>query len=468
MTGEPVDYALVRALQQDVGNALADRRQERANRREPELSPVDVRQLSLALTRTVVSRHMQEQLRQGLPVPEADFDTRLIAAIDAAIWGAGELQQLLDDPDVENIDINGCDRVFVTYANGRGTVAAPPVAQTDDELIEIVRTLGAYAMNARPLTPSSPELDLRLPDGSRLSATITASPRPTVSLRRNRFPQTFLAAIPAHVHITPGDQGQAPASLQQLGTLDDRLAVFLQAAVLARTNIIVAGGTDAGKTTLLRALINCIPAHERLVTIERALELNIARHDYLHPNVVELEEVLPGADGAGGLSIGQLVQRSRRMNPSRVIVGEVMGPEVMEMLSAMSQGNDGSLSTIHARDATNVFDRLALYAATHQHLPVEVTHGHIGEAVDFVLFVAKNPRLGGQRTITEVVEVTGSSDGRVTRSHLFRPSPVDGRAERDPEVPVMRRDLLAQFGYDDSAWGRSYGQLGIERNGYRR
>jgi pilus assembly protein CpaF len=249
------------------------------------------------------------------------------------------------------------------------------------------------------------------------------------------------------------DEVMSEQSLVALGAIDELLAAFLRAAVLARCNIIVAGATDAGKTTLLRALINCVPPHERLVTIERALELDLGRNPELHPDVVETEEVLPGPEG-GGLSIGQLVLRSRRMNPSRVIVGEVLGPEVVEMLSAMSQGNDGSLSTIHARSAADVFDRLALYAAKDGKLDFAVTHTLIGAAVDLVVFVRKNPRLGGQRSVMEVLEVTGSSDGRVTRSRIFAEGG-DGRAARDEEVPITRAWLLAEHGYRDEEWNPS-------------
>jgi Flp pilus assembly CpaF family ATPase len=260
----------------------------------------------------------------------------------------------------------------------------------------------------------------------------------------------FLAQVPAGAARTRSgtSREQGPRTLLQLGTVDEQLASFLQAAVRARCNIMVAGATDAGKTTLLRALIHCIPPAERLVTVERALELGLRRHPGLHPNVVELEEVLPAPDGGGGLTIGQLVRRTRRQNPSRVIVGEVLGPEVVEMLSAMSQGNDGSLSTIHARDAADVFARLATYAAQHEGLSFDVTHALIGGALDVVVFIRKNPLSGGQRTVMEVLEVTGSSDGRVTRSRIFAEGP-DGRAVRDPEVAIMRGPLLAAQGYQD-------------------
>ncbi len=122
------------------------------------------------------------------------------------------------------------------------------------------------------------------------------------------------------------------------------------------------------------------------------------------------------------------------------------------MLSAMSQGNDGSLSTLHARDAADVFQRLATYAAQYEGMPFEVTHALMGSALDFVVFVRKNPRLGGRRTVTEVLEVTGASEGRVTRARIFTESHLDGRAVRDPEVQIARWRLLADHGYDDAAY----------------
>ena len=460
------DYRLVRALQGQVADRMTAAKQARDLRGQAPLAAADERQLALSFARESVTRHRQAEIADGHELPDATADVRLVEAIDAAMFGAGALQELLDDPDVENIDINGCDEVWVSYADGRGKVRERPVAATDEDLVDVVRTLGSYAgINARPFTPATPELDLRLPDGSRLSAIMVASERPAVSIRRNRFPHVFLDAVPASLartrrtngHVSSREPathtdrpGVRPMTLVELGSVDEKLAAFLRAAVLARCNLMVAGATDAGKTTLLRALINCIPAAERLVTVERALELGLRRHPDLHPDVVELEEVLPSADGGGGVSIGQLVRRTRRHNPSRVIVGEVLGPEVVEMLSAMSQGNDGSLSTVHARDAADVFHRLATYAAQHEGLSFEVSHSLIGSTIDFVVFIRKNPRLDGLRSVMEVLEVTGCADGRVTRSRIFTEGP-DGRAARDPEVAIMRWRALAEAGYDDTA-----------------
>ncbi|MBN9619468.1 MAG: CpaF family protein [Actinobacteria bacterium] len=461
-----MDYDLVLALQDEVAAQLTSDRQDRAARGELELTAATERQQALSLITAAVARHMRAASESGASLPEASFDERLVDAVYAAIYGAGQLQELLDDPDVENIDINGADEVWVTYADGRGKQRHPPLAASDEDLVRIVQNRAAHAsINARPFTAASPELDLRLDDGSRLSAVMGASERPVVSIRRNRFPQMFLDYVPDQIEHPPavatglrgrirdrpsGETVPGQTTLLGLGSVDAQLAAFLRAAVLARSNVVVAGATDAGKTTLLRALIHCVPPHERLITVERALELGLRRHPELHPDVVELEEVLPDSDGKGGLSIDQLVRRTRRHNPSRVCVGEVMGPEVVQMLSAMSQGNDGSLSTIHARDAADVFAKLATYAAQFEGLPFPVTHALISSAIDFVVFIRKNPLLDERRCVSEVLEVTGYAEGQVTRSRIFATSPVDGRAERVTDVGIMRADRLAAVGYDDA------------------
>ena len=174
------------------------------------------------------------------------------------------------------------------------------------------------------------------------------------------------------------------------GTMTAEVAALPLAAVAARKNIMIAGATNAGKTTLLRALANEIPPHERLITVERALELGLGEFEDLHPNVVAFEERLPNSEGLGGVSMAELVRRSLRMNPSRVIVGEVLGDEIVTMLNAMSQGNDGSLSTIHANSSIEVFNRISTYAIqSAERLPIEATQMLIAGAIDFVVFVRK-------------------------------------------------------------------------------
>jgi Flp pilus assembly CpaF family ATPase len=440
VTGELLDYRLVRALQEKVADLMTAEKQRRAAVGESELAGGDEQQMALSVIRRVVARHMQDELAAGWVPPDLSVDQRLAGAVYAAMYQAGELQELLEDDLVENVNINGADEVWVTYADGRGKVRGRPVAASDDDLIDIVQNLGAYAgLNARPFSVASPQLDLRLHDGSRLSAIMSAGERPSVSIRRNRYPQMFLPM------------------LVEFGTVGEQLAAFLQAAVLARHNIIVAGATDTGKTTLLRALINCIPPGERLITIEMALELGLRRHPELHPDVVEWEEVLPDSDGNGGITLDALVRRSRRQDPSRVILGEILGPEVVATMTAMSQGNDGSLSTIHARSASDVFHKLSTYSAQFAGLDVAVTHSLVSSSIDFVVFIRKNPLQGGARCVAQVLEVNGMVADRVGRSSIFGTSSVDGRAERDADVPIVRAEELAASGYDDSAWSWSTG-----------
>jgi len=446
---EPLlDYDVVVALQDQVASEMTIRSQTREAAGEPELDKDSERQETLSLIAAAVRDYMHDAITNGRALPDVSYDQRLIDAVYAQIYGSGQLQELLADPLVENIDINAHDEVWVTYADERGKQRYRSLAASNEDLDRLVQHRAANAgFNARPFTLASPELDLRLEDGARLSALQGASEHTSVSIRRNRFPQMFLAEIP---EAARPDRGNDPHTLLELGTVDQQAAMFLAAAVRARHNIMVAGATDAGKTTLLRALIHCIPPSERLITVERALELGLRRHPALHPDVVEWEERLPDADGQGGISIDALVRRTRRHNPSRVIVGEVLGPEVVQMLSAMSQGNNGSLSTIHARDAADVFHRLATYAAQFERLPFDVTHALVASSIDFVAFIRKNPQMNGLRCLAEVIEVTGLADGRVARSRIFVPSPMDGRAERAGDVAIMRAKELADAGYDDN------------------
>lgn len=434
---EPLDYQLVQKLQARVAQQLNHEAQRREAAGDMELSRDDEQQLAWSLIVAAVAGHLQDHLAGGGEVSvDRSYDQRLAGGVYAAMFGAGELQELLDDGRVENIDINGCDEVWVTYAGEREPRRYRPLAATDTDLMEIIRSQAAHAgINARPWTPATPELDLRLSDGSRLSAVMSASERPSISIRRNRFPQMFLPR------------------LVELETVDHQMATFLQAAVFSRMNLMVCGSTNAGKTTLLRALINVVPPHERLITVEKALELGLRRHPELHPNVVEWEMVLPDAEGRGGISMDQLVRRSLRQNPSRVIVGEVLGDEIVTMLNAMSQGNDGSLSTIHARSSFAALDRIASYAAQAEGLSFEVTHSLIAGAIDFVVFICQNPLMGGRRTVTEVREISGFDGQRVSSSEIFMASPANGRAIRgEAALTADRRKRLEGAGYNDVGW----------------
>jgi pilus assembly protein CpaF len=432
-----VDHTLVKLLRQEVGDRLAQQRRADAAGGVAPMTPEDDRQFARAVIAQVLEDLARREIAQGRTPLTAEEEEAVAAGVHAALFGVGRLQPLLDDPDIENVDVNGCDNVFVSYADGREEVVEP-VADSDEELVELIQILGAYSgLSSRPFDTANPQLDLRLPDGSRLSAVMDVCRRPVLSIRRARLAKVFLSDLVGN------------------GTLLPELAAMLSAAVAARKNLMIAGSTNAGKTTLLRALANEIPPGERLVTVERALELGIDQFSELHPNVVAFEERLPNAEGAGGISMAELVRRSLRMNPSRVIVGEVLGDEIVTMLNAMTQGNDGSLSTIHANSAPEVFNRIATYALQAQErLPVEATHMLIAGAIDFVIFIEKRNDYarGGtlRRFVSSVREVTGV-DGRVLSSEVFAPA-ADGRAV--PRAAIACLPELLAAGYEPSGmWG---------------
>jgi Flp pilus assembly CpaF family ATPase len=425
-----VDHSLVKRLRGEVGDRLAEQRRLDASMGIPTMSGEDERQFARALVAQVLEHHARAEVTAGRTPPNAQEEEDLASAVHAALFGVGRLQPLLEDQQIENVDINGCDRVFIGYADGR-EVMGEPIAESDEELIELVQVLAAYSgLSSRPFDTANPQLDLRLPDGSRMSAVMDVTSRPAISIRRARMGKVFLADLVGN------------------GTISADAATFLAAATAARKNIMIAGATNAGKTTLLRAIANQIPPTERLITVERALELGLDHFPELHPNVVAFEERLPNMEGQGSIAMAELVRRSLRMNPSRVIVGEVLGDEIVTMLNAMSQGNDGSLSTIHANSSLEVFNRISTYAIqSAERLPVEATHMLIGGAIDFVVFIEKRNEYaqGGRlrRFVTSIREVTGV-DGRVLSSEVFSPGP-DGRAL--PHAPVSCVEDLAQHGY---------------------
>jgi Flp pilus assembly CpaF family ATPase len=433
-----VDHQLVKRFRQEAGDRIAEQRRLDQVAGALPMSSEDERQFARAVIAQILEDYARAEISQGRTPPGAEAEEAYAAAVHAALFGVGRLQPLLDDPEVENIDINGCDQVFVGYADGREQ-RAEPVAETDEELVELIQVLGAYSgLSSRPFDSANPQLDLRLPDGSRLSAVMDVTRRPALSIRRARLGKVFLTDLVGNHTLTP-----------ELGN-------FLTAAVLARKNIMIAGATNAGKTTLLRALANVIGPHERLITVERALELGLDQFPELHPNVVAFEERLPNSEGQGAITMAELVRRSLRMNPSRVIVGEVLGDEIVTMLNAMSQGNDGSLSTIHANSSAEVFNRISTYALqARERLPVEASQMLVAGAVDFVVFVHRRNdyQRGGtlRRVVTSVREVNGV-DGRVLSSEVFAEGP-DGYTR--PHAPLACLDELVAFGYQPSGtWSR--------------
>ncbi|GAA2084996.1 ATPase, T2SS/T4P/T4SS family [Aeromicrobium halocynthiae] len=431
-----IDHDLVRTLRVQVADRLNEqRRRDQMNGVTP-MSAEDEREYARSLIVQVLEDHARYEVAEGRRPLSPEDERDVATAIHSALFGVGRLQPLLEDPEVENIDINGHDHVFVQYGDGREE-RHPQVAESDEELVELIQVLAAHTgLSSRPFDSANPQLDLRLPDGSRLSAVMNVCARPSISVRKARLGRVVLDDLIAN------------------GTVSKPIGSFLKAAVAARKNIMIAGATNAGKTTMLRALANEIKPSERLITVERALELGLGEDAELHPNVVSFEERLPNSEGLGGVSMADLVRRSLRMNPSRVIVGEVLGDEIVTMLNAMSQGNDGSLSTIHANSSLEVFNRIGTYAIqSRERLPLEATTMLIAGALDFVVFLRKHndhDAGGGQARVVESIREVVGHDGQVLSSEVFAPGP-DGRAAA--HAPISCIDELRPFGYDPEVHG---------------
>ncbi|MCW2599473.1 MAG: type secretion system protein [Frankiales bacterium] len=441
----PPDYGLVQQLRGTVATQLRDTRRQRAEQGRPTLSSEDERQLGRSLIAAAVDAHRRGQvLTDGTALPPAADDAWLATAVEAALFGLGRLEPIMTDPTCVHVEINGCDRVWLYRDDGR-IDPGPPVADTDAELIDWVRTAATYSgLTSRPFDTANPWLELRLPDGSRLCALMGVVERPVISLRLFRSERVTLADLRAR------------------GGFDDQLHTFLHAAVLARANIVVSGETFSGKTTLLRALGNAIPYEERIVTCEHFLELGFDRLPELHRDVVAMEERLPNAEGIGAVTLHELVEHSRRLNPDRLIVGEVIGGEIIAMLDAMTQGEDGSLSTIHARDSRSVFDRIATYAVTSRHrLPVQASGMLLSGALDFVVHLTKTRLPDGRvfRYVSSVREVLGFDGTQVLSSEVFSTPTRDGvddlRARPAAPLSPDRDRRLAIAGYDQQAWAAS-------------
>ncbi|MFJ9174937.1 CpaF family protein [Streptomyces sp. NPDC102360] len=396
--------------------------------------------------RITVERMLTEELdaqrRTGLAQRGSVLDTaveeRIAQAVTDALFGTGGLQRLLSDESLENICVNGCDVVWVKNADGRWRREAP-VAASDAELVELVRTLAAHAGGEeRRFDRGMPRLNLQLPDGSRLFAVMAVTGRVSLTIRRHRFPATSMG------------------ELVRLGVCDPEMAGLLGALVRARKNVVVGGGTNVGKTTVLRALASEIPSVERLVTIEDTFELGLDTDDVTHPNVVAMQAREPNIEGQGGIDQAELVRWGLRMSPDRVIVGEIRGAEVIPMCNAMSQGNDGSLSTIHASTSRGVFTKFASYAAqSPERLSLEATNLLVASAVHFVVHLGWDTK--GCRVVDSVREVIDADGPQVVSNEVYRPGP-DGRAVAGAPLRSETATDLVAVGWDaqaaaDRRWG---------------
>jgi Flp pilus assembly CpaF family ATPase len=364
-------------------------------------------------------------------VPTAPEREALAQAVYDQRYGLGPLARYLRDPQVENVDVNGCDQVWVTYASGE-RAAGPPVAVSDDALVAMIRNWAARGgQTARDFSAASPLVSVALAGGARLTATMSVTPRPCVSLRRH------------------GQLDVTLARLVQLGTVDVTLASFLAAAVKSRCNIIVTGGVNAGKTTLLRGLAAEIPPGERVATLESEYELFL-HGTAQHPDVIAFEAREPNSEGAGGISLHDLIAHALRHNPQRILVGEVRRGEIMPMLEAMNSGQEGSMCTLHANSPREAFDRILILGLRGGlTLAERAIHILVGMAIDLVVHVRK--RHDGKRTVryvSEVLEVMPPGDTeRPAVNRLFLPEGPGGRAmaAHTPSPQLLGRLVAAGF-----------------------
>jgi pilus assembly protein CpaF len=344
---------------------------------------------------------VEQQIRQLVEELLADEETplsrwernQIIQEIQHETFGLGPIEPLIRDPSVSDILVNGPQSVFVER---RGKIEETNVIFRDDaHLLQIIERIVSQV--GRRVDESSPMVDARLADGSRVNAIIPplALDGPMLSIRR-------FAVDPYRME-----------DLLAFGTLTPALAEILSAAVRARLNILVSGGTGGGKTTLLNVLSNAIPNSERIITIEDSAELQLQQR-----HVVRLETRRPNIEGKGTVTQRDLVYNALRMRPDRIIVGEVRGAEVLDMLQAMNTGHDGSLSTVHANSARDALSRLeTMVMISGIGISVTALREYISSALDMIIHVARLS--DGTRKIVRVCEVVGMEEAVITTQDIF-------------------------------------------------
>ena len=340
-----------------------------------------------------VDRVVRQLLReQDLRLPPSD-EERLVKEIKDETFGLGPIEPLLHDPDISDILVNTHRQVYIER---RGRLEQTPITFRDEGHLRVIIDRIVSRVGRR-VDEASPYVDARLPDGSRVNAIIPplAIDGPILSIRR--------FAVKA---LSIDD-------LLRYSTLTEPMALIIQGIVKARLNVLISGGTGSGKTTLLNILSGYIPPDERIVTIEDSAELQLQQ-----PHVVRLETRPPNIEGKGQVTCRDLVRNSLRMRPDRIVVGEVRGDEVLDMLQAMNTGHDGSLTTLHANSARDAMQRLeTLMQLSGVQLPDKAMREQVASALDVVIQVSRLS--DGRRKVMTIAEVTGMEGNVVTRQDIF-------------------------------------------------
>ncbi len=331
---------------------------------------------------------------EGELLPHASL-TRVVNEIADRVVGLGPIESLLRDPEVTEVMVNGPGDVYVER---RGRLERVPdvLFEGEEDVVHVIERIVA-PLGLR-VDGSSPYVDARLADGSRVHAIL-----PPLSLCGPVLTVRKFSLAPL-----------SPEDLVGSGTLGPRMLLFLAACVRGKANIVISGGTSSGKTTFLNVISSFIPERERLITIEDAAELRLGKS-----HVVGLEARPPNVEGSGEVTVRDLVRNALRMRPDRIIVGEVRGGEALDMLQAMNTGHDGSLSTAHANSSRHLLWRLETMALMSDiDLPVEHVRGQVASAVDVIVHMAR--LADGSRKVTDICTVEGFHDGRPVLEHVFR------------------------------------------------
>ena len=341
-----------------------------------------------------VSRLAEAVLAQeAMPLSVSERD-RLVSDVQHELFGLGPLEPLLKDPTISDILVNKHDTIYIER---RGKIERTNVTFKDDEhLMRVIERIVSSV--GRRIDESSPMVDARLQDGSRVNAIIPplAIDGPVVSIRRF------------------GSDPLKMAMLIENKALTKDIADMLQMVVHARLNVLISGGTGAGKTTLLNALSAFIPENERIVTIEDSAELQLQQ-----PHTVRLETRPPNIEGRGEVTQRDLVRNALRMRPDRIVIGEVRGGEAIDMLQAMNTGHDGSLTTSHANTPRDALSRLeTMIQMTGMRLSDRAMRQQVASAINIVLQVARMS--DGSRRVTSISEITGMEGETITMQEIFQ------------------------------------------------
>lgn len=361
---------------------------------------------------------LKQQIKEKLDLSSTISDAKLRELIEEAIfltsseekWTSNEihasvkrmfdsfrgldiLQPLIDDPSVTEIMVNGHEHIFFER---RGAVERYAYSLESAEKLEDLIQMIVSKVN-RIVNQSTPIVDARLQDGSRVNIVLPPASLSGPTLTIRKFPEKPLLI----------------EDLIQMGSISAEAAEVLQVLVESGYNIFIGGGTGSGKTTFLNALSSWIPAHERIITIEDSAELQIQTV----PNLVRMETRNANTEGRGEITIRDLIRASLRMRPNRIIVGEVRGAEALDMLSAMNTGHDGSLSTGHGNTSVDMLSRLETMVLSGASLPIEVIRKQIASALDVMIHISRIR--DRTRKVTEIHEVIGLKDGEVQLHPLF-------------------------------------------------